>query len=293
MITSDAGFVIATPTKCGTTTLEEMCRRHRGGRGGVPRDNFRIMDWELPRRQHRMALPATCPPIRHKDAPSERAVNWRDADRYLMVRNPYTRYMSMYEYLRAPHNYSKFGAREIQGREWRGLAMGKSSHCANKAPMTFRQFLHFIAAERKIYASGRWAGRRGDLTDPFAYRSPWVWLDSLTDSLALLRAQPGGAHGTVNLLRVEHFWLAMEGLKDRYDLGDLSVRPTIRANKTLTYRPGGGIAYWGEIAECAHGVFGYHSGDGFRPEAVRSEVGCDCAACDVGVADEARALGYA
>lgn len=280
VITSDGPvrpFIIATPTKCGTTTLEEMCRRHRGGRAQPGLPSFRIMDWEKPRRQHRMALPD----------------GWGNADRYLMVRNPYTRYMSMFEYLRAPHNYSKFGAREIQGREWRGLDMGRWSPAKDKAPLRFEQFLYWLAAERLIYASGRWPNRRGELTEPFAYRSPWVWLDSLTDSRRQLRQQPGKGGRSVQLIRLERIWDELITLKKRYDLRTLSVKASIQANRTLTYVKGGGAAYWGEVGGCAAGVFNSRSGGEFRPAAVRSTPGCECAACVVGVAAEATKLGYA
>lgn len=306
MITSEGiggAFVIATPTKCGTTTLEEMCRRHRGGRAYPGLPSFRIMDWEQPRRQHRMALPA----------PTQ-GTDWDMADRYMMVRNPYLRYMSMYEYLRAPHNYSKFGAREVQGREWRGLAMGKSSLWAKMAPMRFEQFLFFIAESRLIYNNGRWAKRRGDLSQPFAYRSPWVWLDSLDVSRDLLRMQGRGRE--VGLIRLEEIWATLGLLKEQYQLRTLSVRPTIHANRTLTYmgngggKPGVGVAgrehnsdgihavahaYWGSI-KCTARLFRGSNGDApdgvFRPERVLWVPGCECAACVVGVGKEAVALGY-
>lgn len=228
MITSDAGFVIATPTKCGTTTLEEMCRRHRGGRAHPGLPSFRIMDWEKPRRQHRMALPV--------------GLDWGNADRYLMVRDPRARYCSMYEYLRAPHNYSKFGARETQGRVWGGWQRGRVG--LETEPLTFEQFLMFVARQRDVFRSGRWYKRRGDLYEPFAYRSPWVWLDGLDVSYGAFAAQPGGARGEVTCIRLERFWESMAALKDRYGLVSLSVRPTVHANRTLTYGGKSVDDYW-------------------------------------------------
>jgi hypothetical protein len=284
MITSENAvrpFVIATPTKCGTTTLEEMCRRHRGGRAQPGLPSFRIMDWEQPRRQHRMALPRNDALVA-RDA-NGKVLDWGDADRYLMVRNPYKRYMSMFEYLRAPHNYSKFGAREIQGREWRGRS--RAGDWSDGPPMDFEQFLKFIAASRVLYGQGRWLKRRGYIADPFAYRSPWVWLDSLTDSQRYLMVQPGDS--VVRLLHLEQFWDEMAMLKHTYELKSLSVRPTIRANKTLTYM-GNAADYWGGIK---HGRRAF-DGLGRYKGPVLSVDGCACGACMVRVGDEAAALGY-
>lgn len=289
MITSDGPlgrFVIATPTKCGTTTLEEMARRHGGGRvsrGGVEVPSFAIYTGEHPRRQHRMALPVDD--------------EWLDAERYIMVRNPFARYVSMYEYLKAPHNYSKFGAREVQGRTWGGLARGKWSAHAHKEPMTFEQFLFFIEKSREWYGSGRWIKRRGDLFRPFAYRSPWVWLDSLEDSYALLRAQPGG--GETKVLWLEKFWEEMAVLKENWGLSTLSVRPTIHANRTLRYaKPWWG--YWADFPSCVQGVFKEAVRKpwpedaewlcGLGEEGGLSQPWCGCAACVLKVGQEQLSL---
>lgn len=177
---------------------------------------------------------------------------WPNADRYLMVRSPYARYVSMYEYLRAPHNYSKFGAREVQGKMWRGWEMGRQG--LKSDPLTFEQFLVFVAEQRLKFSDRRWSKRRGDTDSAFAYRSPWVWLDSLDTSARLLAAQPGG--GKVTLIWLEQFWASMQWLKLWYGIKSLSVRPTIQANKTLTY-VGDCTSYWkgvGKEAVVAVGV---------------------------------------
>jgi hypothetical protein len=215
---------------------------------------------------------------------------WRRADRYLMVRNPYTRYMSMYEYLRAPHNYTKFGAREIQGKTWGGLQRGRPSPYADREPMNFEEFLLWLVAARKEYGNGRWEKRRGPHTTPFAFRSPWVWLDSLVDSWHHLAAQPSEGEIRTGVVYLEHIWEHMAGLRSLYGLGTLSVRGTIRANRTLTYRDGGGAAYWGGVG-CARSVFS-HDGR-FNARAVVFSVGCGCAACAVEVAAEAQFFSYA
>ncbi len=273
MILSDHGFLIATPTKCGTTTLEEMTRRHGGGRvsrGGVQLPSFRIASDEQPRRQHRMVPPE----------------GWQDVDRYIMVRNPFTRYMSQYEYLRAPHNYSKFGAKEIQGSAWLGWDRGRAGVVGE--PMTFQQFLFFIARARREYLQRRWVKRRGDLYSPFAWRSPWIWLDPLDKQESVLDGCSGLGLGTVRRLRLENFWEEMQFLKDRYGLKTLSVKPSIRANKTLTYDARGPHHYWG--FGCTKKVF---EPDGSFDLGRVSPFECGrCAACAVGVVREATALGY-
>lgn len=267
MITSEGPvgrFVIATPTKCGTTTLEEMARRHRGGRAGTPRDTFRIMDWEKPRRQHRMVPPA----------------GWHRADRYMMVRNPYTRYVSMYEYLKAPANYSKFGAREVQRDAWRGWGFGRKG--LHGHPLGFEDFLGWLVEAREVFSAPRWQKRRGYLSDARAYRSPWVWLDGLDESLRLF-----GGISRVHLLRMEDLWREMARLKAWYRLEDLSVRPSIHANRGLR-RSGSYAWYWGGIE---HGV-GCFDGDEFIKGMWDLPGECLCNACRVGVFEEALNLGY-
>lgn len=270
MIVSDHGFVIATPTKCGTTTIEEMARRHGGGRvsrGGVEVPSFRIATDERPRRQHRMVPP----------------LGWENADRYMMVRNPFTRYMSQYEYLRAPHNYSKFGAKEIQGRTWLGWQRGRVG--TNNEPMSFQQFLFFIARCRRTYSEDRWVKRRGPLNAAFAWRSPWIWLEPLDAQWDALR-DADGEPDDMGVLRLENFWEEMAFLKDMYGLDTLNVSPTIRANKTLTYAGRTPQDYWG--FGCVKRVW---VGKEYRPD--RADLPCKrCAACKVGVMREAVAMGY-
>lgn len=238
-------------------------------RGGIEVPSFRIATDEQPRRQHRMVPP----------------VGWEDVDRYIMVRNPFTRYMSQYEYLRAPHNYSKFGAREIQGRMWPGWDKGRVG--VNSDPLSFQGFLFFIARARREFLQRRWVARRGPLHHPFAWRSPWIWLDPLDKQEAVLDGCSGRGLGTVRRLRLENFWEDMEYLKRRYALETLSVKRSILANKTLTYK-GGPHQYWG--FGCTKRVFDQENGFSLgRAEAF--ECG-RCAACSVGVIREARSLGY-
>lgn len=282
MITSEGKvgrFIIATPTKCGTTTLEEMCRRHRGGRAGEPVDTFRIMDWEKPRRQHGMVPPE----------------GWDAAARFIMVRNPYDRWVSVYEYLLNPANYSKWGAKEIQGSQWRGKwAYGEQQRLGSRPPMNFLQFVEFVIQSRREYASGRWANKRGPFLVPFHYRSPWVWLDRLDESALKLRNQSGFNKTTDVLwsLRLENFWDGMELLKDWYGLADLSVRRSIHANRSLRRKDGvGGPTYWGGMVSCGQHVTRGEGEGMLAAGKVWDRCGI-CPACRLGVDVEARALGY-
>lgn len=267
MITSDNGmrrFVIATPTKCATTSMEAVARRHM--RNAEKPDQFRIMDWDHPRRQHRMCLP-----------PGD--VNWGAADRYLFVRDPFKRYISIYTYLSAPQNYSQWGARVIQGEEWGGHDKRKM---LDEPKMSFKKFLVWLADQRQKADSV--PGVRGDLRVGRAYRSPWVWTDSLTDSLSFLSSQPGMGSESVGLLRMEQLWDELEWLKDEYRIRDLSLSP-VHANRSTGYGSGGADPwskeFWGGI-KCTKGM-----GKG-------GPVGwCGrCAACRIGVAAEASQLGY-
>lgn len=292
VITSTNGrgaLIIATPTKCATTTLEAVARRNM--RGAHP-DLFRVMDWDRPRRQHRMALP----PQREDDPV------WASAERFLFVRNPYRRYMSIYTYLSAPQNYSQWGARQIQGREWGGH---DESKVINDSKMSFRRFLKFLANQR-ISAENAADNRtnqhskpRPDFLTGAAYKSPWVWTDSLTQSRDMLRDQPRVGNGLrqkprVKLLRMETLWKDLEELSDIYGWGGrVNLDPTIHANRSTAYGERGpdpsSKKFWGGI-EHARGVF---DGSLFLPEEVVWEEGCSCAACLIGVAGEAVTLGYA
>lgn len=286
MITSSEGFLIATPTKCATTTLEAVARRHMRN-AGIDADVFRIMDWDSPRRQHRMALPPMAEGHVYEDDPEQRDNAWGDVDRYLFVRNPYRRYMSIYTYLSAPANYSQWGARDIQGVDWGGHDESKVLH---HPKMSFETFLFWLADKREEAAA---LNTRGDIEDGRAYRSPWVWTDSLSESAAYLRAQPGEAEGDVEFLPMESMWTCLKTLAQDYDLAGLDLSP-IHANRSTGYGPSGAAPesheFWGGI-KCARKVW---RGGTYNGAAVGDAVGagCHCAACAVGVSAEALDVGY-
>lgn len=275
-VTDKGAFIIGTPTKCATTTIESLARRHQRNSDGAV--DFRLMDWDSPRRQHRMALPPPC----------DWFADWSRARRYLLVRNPYRRYMSVYEYLRAPHNYSQWGARAVQGREWPGLA---ENAWGDDDPMTFGEFLEFIVNTRTELAR-RGAVKRGDTTDGRAYRSPWVWTDSLADSLHLLAAQPGKGGRSVKFIRLENLEEDLGALARRFGIKGGNWGG-LRSNRTVRPFLGTPAETWAEF-ECSRDVFGGKDGKTFRPALV-TDWGdeCECVVCRLGVAAEALVLGYA
>lgn len=307
MITSrnDRGdFIIATPTKCATTTLEATAKRHMRN-AGIDADEFRIMDWDKPRRQHRMALP---PAVRDEGAGEMEVVHegedislgvpgddneWGAADRFLAVRNPFTRYASIYTYLSNPQNYSQWGAREIQGNAWGG----HGDIVYDNDPMTFGEFLTWLARRREEVNEARC--NRGLLTEGRAYRSPWVWTDSLDMSLMFLQHQPGEQQDEVSLLRMDPGWVekSLLAVKQAYGLDGLQVGG-LHSNRTTTYgaagTPLGDASFWGGF-RCTRRVFSQQrSRDGwtFDPDRLLSPCGSSCSACTIGVAYEAEVLGY-
>jgi hypothetical protein len=84
-------FVMATPTKCGTHTVESVVKRMNK----YGDDSIEIVRPAM----HRMDPPSAC----------------RDYYKMLLVRNPYDRLASVYYYFLDPVNYSQWGAKFVQG----------------------------------------------------------------------------------------------------------------------------------------------------------------------------------
>jgi hypothetical protein len=224
---------------------------------------------------------------------------WEDADRYIIVRNPFARYVSIFKYLSNRANYSKWGAMDIQRSEWAGWEKGRTG--VHGRPMTFPEFLTYYADSREFFSSGRWGKRRGPFQRPTHYRSPWVWLDSLKDSHNKLQAAPGEPEEGVNVICLERLWDDLEMIKTKYDLGGLWLRRSIHANKTLTYPLGdGGLAVHveGDAWEPWHQFYGPRTklcNSKFVEKAVCKYVrdwGGLCPACRLGIRTEGLKLGY-
>lgn len=271
MITSDAGFILATPTKCATTSLEGVAKRHMKN-AGVDGDNFRIMDWDHPRRQHRMCLP---PAVRDAtggidagDGASEDKDHseWERHDRWLLVRNPFDRYVSIYKYLSSHQNYSQWGAREVQGKEWGGpedvftAARERGEEWTRHPKMSFPQFIDWLCGHRERLRRPESVKARGPLDMGRAYRSPWVWTDSLTESAEILGSWPGNS-GIEGFVTLEHLWggegdrgslarmLRLYGV-DTVDLSELHANRSTGWDGDVVFSP----QFWGGFGFSREGV---------------------------------------
>lgn len=118
MIVGD-GFVIATPTKCGTHSWEALAR-------AVP-------SMELIRPQHLMVVPE----------------EYEDHDRYIVVRDPYERLISMWSFICHSTNRTQWGAKETRG-------------------MGLNEWLHWFLPRQAAADEQGWQ-----------FRSPWVWTKTL------------------------------------------------------------------------------------------------------------------
>lgn len=311
-------YIIATPTKCGMTTLKELARRHAGqhisdadrllidtsrlGRQAPPIANFRQANWEEPSRDHRMSIPL------------DGQEGWGTADRWMLVRNPFARWVSVYEYLRLGRNYSQWMARAVQGSAWpkNDTHYNPWSECD---PMDYGEFLDMIVSKRLEFFSNRMIKRRGFYTDARAYRSPWIWTDTLWESYHYLKDQPTLGtlsprdsdrwwRGEIQFLHIERIWEDLELLVERYGLYSppLSLRRSIHANRT-TYRhldghpvkaDKGDSDYW----RAYYGPrFGLCTPDGeWKCAAASGAAGAgpedECAVCRLAMHAEAAVLGY-
>lgn len=175
-------FIIATPTKCGTTTLENLARS-RGGRLGLS---------TVRPRQHRMIVP-------------EELDRYQ---RYLAVRNPYDRLVSIYLYLSNPSNYSQWGHNEVKDR-------------------TFPEFVQWWVKQRIKH------GIDDDLyyqewRDLKWWRSPNLWLVSLNECYEMLL--PDG------IVRLENLEPDLKALRDDWGGAMLhSNRSTNRQKDSRRY----------------------------------------------------------
>lgn len=271
--------IIATPTKCGTTTIEAVARRHERNGG----KDFLLFDGESPRRQHRMVPPLDDFKVKKVES-------------ILLVRNPFSRYTSIYEYLRAPANYSQWGAKVVQGSDWGGHG---ENEWADSPPMLFPQFMAWYHARRED------ANPRPDLQDPAAYRSPWVWTDSLSDSYNFLQwnMMHRGGDSYIRLLRLENLWDGLAEIAAAHGVQDLDLSPLHSNRSTTRHGLGGEHAVKDEVLEVWHRYYGGDSGL-CPPEAFdrlkRSAWSCvntsawggNCPVCAMGVPQEARDLGY-
>lgn len=221
MIVSHTGkWFIATPTKTGTHTLEAIATR--GGNRGVM-ELAGQAPGDSRRRMHRMAPDPT----------------WVGYSGHLLVRNPWSRWVSVYEYLRAPKFYAQWGAKDVQGHTWGG-SRDPDVLRALGPPMGFEDFLSWLLHQRAEHYRKPALHKRGLPSDSHAYRSPWIWLDSLAVSRSLLDANLNGL-GPARLLHLEHL---AEELPDVVgDVAGLDLRPD-QLNRTTEPTHAHWTDYW-------------------------------------------------
>lgn len=254
-------LIIATPTKTGTTSLETAVKAHvkHGGKA------IQIVDWESPRRQHRMCLP-------------EHVGYGRDIDlyaRYIVLRNPYSRWLSVFKHLSRP-GWNQWAARQIQRGQWTGAyGPGKPSKLPRYAgaPMRFDEFLVFVAEQRALMAY-----KRPPLNSGSAYRAPWVWIDRLDESWRFLMLNGvGGPSMPVKAIHTETLWddfakLGIDGFSEKEYHSNRSP-DTVR----------------GSAADMARIQKLYRQHDLCGPMDKAAD-GCQCGACLVGIAAESATL---
>ena len=223
MIVSHPGrWFIATPTKTGTHTLEAIASRPANADylelAGPPPGDHR-------RRMHRMAPDPT----------------WSGYRGCLLVRNPWSRWVSVYEYLRAPKFYAQWGAREVQGRTWGGTKNpAVLARLGN--PMTFEDFLTWMLRQRAEHYTPKALARRGSAATSMAYRSPWIWTDSLTVSRRLVAANLGEPPTLIHLEQMADDLQALVG-----DVPDLDLHAD-QLNRTTDPTHTRWTAYWSDVA---------------------------------------------
>jgi hypothetical protein len=176
IVSETAGFIIATPTKCGSTSLKSMARRHEKH---FDDEAFTVLHTGD---KHRF--------YQHRMIPGEDRI---DYDRYIIVRHPARRYLSIYDYMRSYTNYSAWSANIAQGDEWPEFCGGKPNGNKQRRqgpPLTFSEYMWYLVEQRDVVndpsnPENHW--KRGNTEDdPSAFRAPWVWTDSLYDSMVYL-----------------------------------------------------------------------------------------------------------
>ena len=164
IISHDGEFLIGTPTKCGTHTLEAVAKRaERRGLGSQLCIAGPIAP-DTSRRQHHMYVPK----------------EWAHYRRLLLVRNPYDRAVSLYEWLRDPAWYTQWGAKYVQRGEHPKVD-GDS-----RPAMNFNEFVtwlreqkrDWVNVESRALSEGRVVRGEGSM----AYQSPWIFIDGLVQS---------------------------------------------------------------------------------------------------------------
>jgi hypothetical protein len=144
-------FIIALPTKNGTNSFRNMAL------GFVRNGGDPDIVQELPKLRHRMDVPEGC----------------EGYQRAIVIREPYSRVASMYEYLRR-HSW-----------EWKydQIAAWEAEHGREDA---WRMFLRMLVAEQKAAAARPYTDRR------LHGKRPFIWTDTQMDLVEFLAGKATG-----------------------------------------------------------------------------------------------------
>jgi hypothetical protein len=139
LVSHEYKFIVALPTKCGTNSMRNMGLKHA-------RDVSAAELQELPILRHRMDVPEGC----------------EDYKRAMVVRNPMSRLVSMYEYLRR-HSW-----------EWRYPDLIQWEHSLGRAG-AWTKFLEMLLEEQQLAALKPYGKRK------IHGRRPYIWTDRMVE----------------------------------------------------------------------------------------------------------------
>ena len=166
-------FIVGLPTKCGTNSMRNMAINYN--KRGTHWDEL----YEIKELRHRMDIP----------------VEYEHYTRAIVVRNPFARVVSMYEYLRR-HSW-----------EWKNkdILEAESRLGRRKAWTWFLNMLvdeQVIAAEKDAIGDGYWRRKVHG-------RRPYIWTDTMSQLMRFMGGSEPGVEfpweqAPVTQLRLEH-----------------------------------------------------------------------------------------
>lgn len=168
LVSHEYKFIVGLPTKCGTNSMRNMAIAHARG-SSRKKDELH----EIKELRHRMDVPEGC----------------EDYARAIIIRNPFSRIVSMYEYLR--RNTWEWKYKDIM--EWEDKWGRRRA---------FTQFLHMLIDEQVLAAEKTYGARK------VHGKRPFIWTDTMSQLARFLGAQEAGVEfmwpeAEVRLLRLE------------------------------------------------------------------------------------------
>lgn len=207
LISHEFKFIVGLPTKCGTNSMRNMALKHERH----SKESWRQLH-ERPELRHRLDVPADC----------------EDYNRAMIIRNPFSRIVSMYEYLRR-HKW-----------EWKYKdIMDAESRLGRRRAWTW--FLNMLIDEQASAAEKPYQKRCDH------GRRPFIWTDTLSQMCDFLGGSEPGQdfawpQADVQLLRLESLgadWHAfLKGCGVGSELCDMWVPKKANATKGGQLFPG-------------------------------------------------------